>query len=447
MAKEPKPIHCSHPLPEDARQVCAHLLENAETAQFQYFSGESKKYALICTVCRNAPDLTPANLQFVCPSCFDLIDDESWWEGIVGQPLINDLPCSLHFQHRTITELDFDGNELIDIQPVVGTSKSEWIGLTASNTLLRINLEEPASVTALGTVTTPDNQSFQALELGPHNRLAVLYQPRGLHGVVVELESLQQRKHLLRDGYHADVSPFSIAFFIHEGRELLIYSPEWNRLDIYDPWTDELLTGRESPVYQGGVQRSEHYLDYFHGNLNVSPNHQWIADDGWIWHPVGAVTTWNLQRWLTANVWESENGSTKHMLCTRYYFWDGPMCWIDNQTLAVWGYGEDEEWLIPAVRLFDVVSGSEKRWFAGPDVASQNGKQELRRRDALIFDQHLFSVSAQEGVQVWDVETGDRLLADSSFFPRRYNKGTQEFLTVLPTGALQVSRLIDKSAG
>jgi len=83
------------------------------------------------------------------------------------------------------------------------------------------------------------------------------------------------------------------------------------------------------------------------------------------------VCTWNLVRWRDENVWESEDGLSRHYLCDRAYFWDGPLCWIDNTTLAVWGYGSDDDWLQPAVRLFDVTTGKEQDWFPGPDISPQ----------------------------------------------------------------------------
>ncbi len=47
--------------------------------------------------------------------------------------------------------------------------------------------------------------------------------------------------------------------------------------------------------------RPLHYLDYFHGELSVSPAENWIADNGWVWHPSGIVTSWSLQAWFNGN--------------------------------------------------------------------------------------------------------------------------------------------------
>ena len=131
-------------------------------------------------------------------------------------------------------------------------------------------------------------------------------------------------------------------------------------------------------------------------------------DNGWVWGPGGVVVAWSLRSWDENNVWESEDGPAKRSLCARHYFWGGPLCWIDDVTLAVWGYGNDDENLISAALLFDIESGRLVRWFAGPT-------------GSFTFDRHLFSCSASEGTSVWDVVTGDRLLHDPAFCPTVYH--------------------------
>jgi len=72
--------------------------------------------------------------------------------------------------------------------------------------------------------------------------------------------------------------------------------------------------------YKNGEERPPHYLDYFHGALHVNPKGSHVLDDGWIWHPLGVPTTWSLQRWVTENPWESEDGPSKLDTCARNYY-------------------------------------------------------------------------------------------------------------------------------
>lgn len=188
------------------------------------------------------------------------------------------------------------------------------------------------------------------------------------------------------------------------------------------------MTQRKPTSFRHDEEPPPHYLDYFHSNLLVSPDHEWIADNGWVWHPVGEVRIWNMRRWLEDNVWESEDGSSLHTLCWRSYFWGKPLCWLDNQTLAVWGFGTDDDFIIPAVRIFDVPTGKQIRWFAGPE-------------GELTFDKYLFAFSQNQGTTVWDEQTGERLCSDPDLKPNCYHRGAKTFITLLPDGKFQLTHL------
>ena len=217
-----------------------------------------------------------------------------------------------------------------------------------------------------------------------------------------------------RGEYHHEVSPFGVAFCEHVGRTLLIHATDWNRLDITDPRTGELLTQREPTSYKQGESRPEHYLDYFHGALYLSPDGAWIADDGWAWHPTGAVNWWSLTRWLSENVWESEDV-------------------------------EPTDCFRPAVRLFDVEAGTELRWFPGPQT-SRNGCEFWEptapfHNGWMVYDDVLFTCSIEHGVSVWDIENGAWLCEDASFYPAAYQRRTKTFLTLRSDGTFQLSQL------
>jgi hypothetical protein len=119
----------------------------------------------------------------------------------------------------------------------------------------------------------------------------------------------------------------------------------------------------------------------------------------------------------------------------------------------VWGYGGDDYCLLPAARIFDVASGSELRWFAGPEdpqvpdgkprteVSASGAAMPWQRQGVFTFDRYLFSCSALHGTAVWDVDTGERLLHDSDFHPIRYHHGARRFFSVLPDGTFQLSHL------
>ena len=242
---------------------------------------------------------------------------------------------------------------------------------------------------------------------------------------------------------------FPLAFAEHSGKSVLVHATEWNRLDVTELPSGRLLTTREPTSYRQGQDRPAHYLDYFQCSLAVSPDDKGIVSNGWVWHPVGVVATWSLEKWLTENVWESEDGSSKKRLCWRDYYWDGPICWIDERTIAVWGLGEDDILLIPGVRLFDAESGEEKFSFPGPVGGSLKEKLQVAGKEqafihgagTLIFDGWLFAWAAGKPFSAWDISDGEQVLEERDFSPLGYHRGSQEFLSLVPDGKMRISRV------
>jgi hypothetical protein len=177
-----------------------------------------------------------------------------------------------------------------------------------------------------------------SLHVSPRGDLAAVVEARGRHGIVLDLDDGRPTMTLDRGAYHPEQTDFLVAFFEPDGQLRLVHGADLNRLDVCDPRTGGTLTVRSPTSYRSGKERPENYLDYFHGGLSISPGGERIADNGWVWHPLGVVTSWELRRWVREHPWESEDGPTRRSLCARKYFWNGPLCWFDDGTLAVWGY-------------------------------------------------------------------------------------------------------------
>jgi hypothetical protein len=425
---------CPHRSTADTGRVCFHLLECPDPEQvdhYKRFTGRGREYDLLCVECRKEPDSADTALRLVCMACFQHLEEAAWWDGTVGQPEILVRPSGLSFDHEVVRIAGVESEALLDIQPVSASNQSLWVALVASGDLLRLDLTR---CTATTVAQLPESSfsldALVALHVDRRGELAAMAHRRGQDGMVLDLRSGALTMPLKRGAYHNEQSDFSLAFFDHDGRPLLAHATDWNRLDISDPATGRLLTERSHATPLTSESTPEHYSGYFHGALAVSPDQEWMADNGWVWAPAGIPVSWSLQRWAEENVWESEDGPSKRFLCQRWYFWGGPWCWVGNRTLALWGYGEDEEELIPAAWLFDVESGEEIGWFAGPT-------------GDFVFDRYLFSLSQSDGTAVWDVATGERLLVDQSLRATRYHHGTKQFLTLLPDSAFQLSRLTE----
>jgi hypothetical protein len=448
-------LACSHQEVGQPRRVCLHLLSNREADYCKRFTGIGMDYDLLCVACGKQPEQIESNLREVCQSCFETVETEGYWEVLLGRPQVLERSTNLSFVHERVQLLEPLPAHIRDIQPIDALAQSAWIALTENGALARIDLDQ-RSYSWLAQVPEGVVHMRQelALLLSVDGSMAAVVNNYGQYGVVIDLQTGLETMRLDRGTYHNNVSAFPVAFFEQGGQTLLIHGTAWNRLDVSDPKTGEVLTGRVSPAYVSGKPRPEHYLDYFHCCLTISPDQEWVVDNGWVWQPTGEVVIWNLRRWMQENVWESEDGPSRKVLCWREYYWDGPLCWVGGQTLAVWGYGDDDERLLPAAWLFDVVTGKEVRWFAGPldephqeaSLPSYQGENASyfrhRRQGFLAFDTYLFACSAAQGTSVWDVQTGERLLYDASLRPLRHHRGAHQFLTLLPDGAFQISRLI-----
>ena len=121
---------------------------------------------------------------------------------------------------------------------------------------------------------------------------------------------------------------------------------------------------------------------------------------------MGSVWVW------AGNVRDYEEGPTLRQLCDCSYYWDCPMAWLGDRTLAVGGIGSDNYEMLDGARLFDVETGQELTAFAGP-----HGR---------FFSDGRWLYSADEtGFSRWDPKDGALTGHLPGFSPtRRHPNGT-----------------------
>ena len=328
----------------------------------------------------------------------------------------------------------YDESPAFDIQPIHSSEKSEWMVLKGSGELVIVDFGD-RSIRSLGKVDDLafDRKQEAMLRLSDDGRFAAIANRRSVKGTVIDLFTGRTTMSIYREDYYAEHCPFPLAFVQTDSKWLLIHATHWNRLDVSDPATGELLTVRQSPQVEAGKPRPAHDLDYFHATLLPSPDGKWIADNGWAWHPVGIVRAWSIERWLNQNVWESEDGPTAKDLCGQDN-WDQPMCWINNRTLAAWGEDItcDEDRLV--FGFFDVESGERHRIFNVPVGRT------------FVDGGRLFvSKTPWTGVNVWDIASGERLLDDPNVPAVKYHRGTKQFWGFGKSRTHVLARLTDKS--
>lgn len=153
-------------------------------------------------------------------------------------------------------------------------------------------------------------------------------------------------RELSRTDYHSDVSSYSAGFLERDGRTQLIAQTEWNRLDLFDAETGELLTEREMSSRRTGepdengrwaVEHKNH-SPLFHSLLHVSPDSRHFLAQSWAWSPQDKVKVFSTDAFLQG--WEA-TGAVVHGMG---YNWDRPATFVGDDTfvLAVddWRLGE-----------------------------------------------------------------------------------------------------------
>jgi hypothetical protein len=338
------------------------------------------------------------------------------------------------------TPLPADMGKILDFAPINQTSHSEWLMLMEDGSLIRLDADSLAHkrVASIVLQLEPDYEPWDNKPLRHHlhvsdcGTFAAVVNDYGKHGLVVDLQSGIVTLVLNGGDYYPETVEFSFAFVNVRGQVRCIHRTDWNRLDISDPATGELLSARGPTRYKGDVPCRPDYLEYFHGALQVSPKSTHILSDGWIWHPVGVPKIWNVEKWCLSNPWESEDGPSKRDICSRDYHWGHALCWIDEKTIAIGGIGDDDEIMTAGTRIFDITSTgkasdewrSDKKWpletatFHGPaGLFFSNGTS-------------LFSADAI-GLSRWNITSGVQTGHIPSFIPTRHHRGASELVQLI----------------
>lgn len=413
-------LPCGHVALRDPRRLCVHLWgEQGEEETVALLSGVGLDHDLCCRACdrrRAAGEMI--ELLDSCEGCVarvaeDLTNPTAWR----GEPGLRHRPEPVDLTLRQ-TPLPDSLRDPVDLVSWESRPGSWWLVLTRDHHLVALDAGS-GRTEVVGLVRLPTEGAAAGDRRRPRPRLrcaldgrfAAVAHDHGRHGVVIDLESGRQTMALDRGPGHVEQTAFPVTFWLHGGRTLLIHATAWNRLDVSDPADGSLLTARAPTAYDAG-QRPEHYLDYFHGALHLSPDQRWMVDDGWVWSPVGIPTVVDVGRWMD-NVWETEDGPSLTQLGFRGYLWNVPVCWLGDGLVTVSGIGTDAEAMLAGVCVFDPDSGSEVARFAGPSG------------ELFAEGNRLFSVGS-DGLRIWDPLTGSQTGSVPGFQPVAHHRGAHE---------------------
>lgn len=380
-------------------------------------TGTGLEHDLCCPACDGADD--PPEMFVACEGCVGRVEDEAEIVAWRGRPGIAERPEPVD---GTVlrTTLPEPLRGLLDLAPAAGRG---WLVLTAGMRVARFDADGGAFelLASADVPGEPDHEPWAGHELrrrlygSADGRFAAVVNDYGHHGAVIDLRTGRRTMTLHGGDYRPDTVPFSVAFAEHRGRTVVVHRTEWNRLDVSDAATGALLSERTTG------RESGHDLDYFHGRLHVSPDGEWIADDGWVWSPAGLPVVWSLRRWLDGAAWESEDGPSREVLCQRWYHWNSPMCWVADGLFAVSGLGTDDDALLDGVRLFDAATGTPAQAFPGP-------------RGELFADARRLYAATADGLEIWDPLTGELTGRVSGFVPSWHHSRAGELAAISQDG-------------
>ena len=420
-------LDCGHSEEPSQTGCCEHLVGSDDAPHYRLLRGRGIESDLICEECEKAWTAgTPVELRSVCLACARRYPGYETWDllGWRGEPQVLERPEDIGLEE--LARLEAKPASDRSISPL----RDGWLVLTEANELVRFT--EDGGVVARRMVTIPGKDAAHEQPLALHasdaGDFAAVVRDRGRNGMILSVADGHEILALDRGSYHNEQTQFPCAFVEVDGRTVVVAASDWNRVDAFDPRTGACLSPRSPTRYSKGEPRPEHYLDYFYGPLLVSPNGRWIVTNGWVWHPVGVPRVWDVRRWLTENVWESEDGPSVVRLAQRAYDWGRPMSWIGDDLIALSRIGWDDEVMLQGVMVYQ--RGADERWtgFAGPEGQMWSD------------DRRLF-VATPSGLEVWDPFSGERL-GQLGIQVHAYNPHLRELAGVEPaTGTILRWRL------
>lgn len=159
----------------------------------------------------------------------------------------------------------------------------------------------------------------------------------GLNAVVVNIDNCKLIE-LSRENDDCDISSYSIAFIKTDNKIHLIHQTQWNRLDIMDLETEEIITKREVKYdynRETKVDNSINYIDYFHSLLIASPDYNNFIDNGWVWHPIECMYLFNVQEFIKKYELSKTYVDVAGGFLYEDGFWDRPCTFINNDEFIV----------------------------------------------------------------------------------------------------------------
>jgi hypothetical protein len=173
---------------------------------------------------------------------------------------------------------------------------------------------------------------FDAATASPDGRFAVIYERLGTKGLL--LHDGRILRELDRSFYHAAAYEYPVTLFNDpDGRLLLAHCPgEYCRVEF-----EEAETGR--PLTTSADRKPS---DFFHSRLKASARGKRLLSAGWLWHPLGLVTCFDVAQALEdpRHLDNLQNFSSSFNPGLAE---ESSACWLDDDCIAIAASAQPEE--------------------------------------------------------------------------------------------------------
>ena len=171
------------------------------------------------------------------------------------------------------------------------------------------------------------------LSIRSHGNYVCIAQTYGQTGAVLDLDDPKFKLLLHRGDYQVEHCRFPLALYSVDNDTFLIHGTDWNRLDVTNLKSAQILTERVVDY-----ESNSNYFDYFHSSLSISPDSKRFASNGWFWGPCDVITVYEVDEFPS----NFELANTQLAFGpVDGYNWDRPMCWIDDHRVGV-AYNKQE---------------------------------------------------------------------------------------------------------
>jgi hypothetical protein len=175
-------------------------------------------------------------------------------------------------------------------------------------------------------------QNLRVEEALPYFAIAEDYAQKGL---VLSIDDPQYYFPFERGDYHVKHCCFPLALYKKDEQYFLLHGSDWNRIEQI------CLTTKNAMIPPFSKNDEEKEIDYFHSSIQLSPNKKEFLSNGWVWQPYDIIYRFKLEDMQAGKLNDFQD---IQIPIGTGYNWDRPLCWINNNLIAI-GYNprEDEE--------------------------------------------------------------------------------------------------------